>query len=72
MFELLKTLSEDCTLNHDTKEGAKNLLGLINLKPICLLEYWNDILTHIDHVNIMLQTKSQTIDIANKIINGLI
>lgn len=69
LFELLKRLSEDCTLNHDTREGAQNLLGLINLKFICLLlEYWNDILTHIDHVNILLQT----IDIANKMINGLI
>lgn len=59
-------------VNHDTREGARNLLGLINLKWICLLEYWNDILTHIDHVNILLQTKSQTIDMANKMINGLI
>ncbi|XP_025193537.1 uncharacterized protein LOC112593375 [Melanaphis sacchari] len=72
IFKLLKTLSTDITLNHDTRDGAKNLICQINLKFICLINLWNDVLSQIDHVNILLQSKNQTIDVACSLINGLI
>lgn len=72
IFKLLKTLSADITLNHDTRDGAKNLICQINLKFICLINFWNDVLSQIDHVNILLQSKNQTIDVACSLINGLI
>jgi len=39
IFKLLKTLSDDITLNHDTREGAKNLIYPINLKFIGLINF---------------------------------
>lgn len=72
IFKLLKTQSADTSLNHDTREGAKYLIFQINLKFICLLNFWNDVLCQIDHVNILLQSKNQTIDVACNMINGLI
>ncbi|XP_050065150.1 uncharacterized protein LOC126554084 [Aphis gossypii] len=47
IVKLLKTLSDDITLNHDTREGAKNLIYQINLKFICLINFWNDVLSQI-------------------------
>lgn len=72
IYELLKKMSEDSTLNSETKEGAKNLLYQINLKFLCLLNLWDLALNQIDLVNIGLQSKSQTIDVAVKMLNGLI
>lgn len=72
ILKLLKTLSANITLNHDTREGTNILICQINLKFICLINFWNDVVTQIDHVNILLQSKNQTINIACNLINGLI
>lgn len=58
IFILLKTLSADITLNHDTRDCAKNLISQINLKLICLINFRNDVLSQIDHVNILVQSKN--------------
>ncbi|CAI6357655.1 unnamed protein product [Macrosiphum euphorbiae] len=72
VYEVLEKLSEDSKLNNDTKIGAKHLLYQVNLKFLCLLNLWYIVLNQIDYVNIALQTKNQTIDVAVKMLNGLI
>ncbi|XP_060846436.1 uncharacterized protein LOC132926113 [Rhopalosiphum padi] len=72
VYEVLKRFSEDSKLNNDTKVGAKHLLYQINLKFVCLLNLLYLVLNQIDYVNIALQTKDQIIDVAVKIMNGLI
>lgn len=37
VYNILKSMSEDSTLNHETKEGAKNLMYQITIKFLCLL-----------------------------------
>lgn len=39
---------------------------------LCLLNLWCIVLNQIDYVNIALQTKNQTLDVAVKMLNGLI
>ncbi|KAL4153192.1 hypothetical protein QTP88_001025 [Uroleucon formosanum] len=51
---------------------AKSLLLFIDCEFICLLSFWNAILSSIDRVNVCLQSKSLTINKTANLIKGLI
>ncbi|KAL4098653.1 hypothetical protein QTP88_023213 [Uroleucon formosanum] len=51
---------------------TKSLLLFIDYEFICLLSFWNAILSSIDRVNVCLQSKSLTIKKAANLIKGLI
>ncbi|KAF2882821.1 hypothetical protein ILUMI_23333 [Ignelater luminosus] len=47
-------------------------MGLINYKFMCTLQIWNPILESFDKVNVVLQSKTITIDKASELMKGLI
>lgn len=65
IFIVLQSISNDSSNNIETISGANNLLVQINIKFICILHVWNDILIDIDKVNCSLQSKNMSIDCAN-------
>uniref|UniRef100_A0A2S2QTP2 Zinc finger MYM-type protein 1 n=1 Tax=Sipha flava TaxID=143950 RepID=A0A2S2QTP2_9HEMI len=72
IYVLLQNISKDSSNNTETISGAKILLEQINVKFICLLHVWKDILVNIDKVNCSLQSKNISIDCANIMLKGLL
>jgi len=73
VFDVLSSIANNKTeYNKDTTKGAQDILKQINLKFLCLLQFWDFILGQIDKVNLSLQYQNQTIDVATKMLEGLI
>lgn len=72
IYVLLQNFSNDSSNNYETISGAKILLEQINVKFLCLLHVWKDILVNVDKVNCSLQLKNISINCANIMLKGLL
>jgi len=73
--EVLIALEEICADSGDTPEsiqGADDIINQINFNFICHLVMWDKILNLINKVSMSLQAENMTIDVAEKLLAGLI
>ena len=72
---MLIALEEICADSGDTPEsiqGADDIINQINFNFICHLVMWDKILNLINKVSMSLQAENMTIDVAEKLLAGLI
>lgn len=73
VLKMLEEMTNTSVFSEDTVSGAKNFLNVLSkFNFIILLVFWSELLEKINKINLLLQKKDITVDIASRHIKGLL